>query len=147
MGYIDFKMFLKPNLYGDYGTFLIGPDDVLKDDWLGTGIMISLGTNKRVDGIIRVDNGWWGESILGKNIGSKLFLLDRSKNISETLQLARQYAEESLQWLVEDGHVRAISQVQASQLADNQYEIRAVLVTLSGEIREYRHIFSVASGV
>ena len=50
--------------------------------------------------------GWWGDTFAdddGDKFGSKLWLLGRSKIVPETLRLAEQYAEEALQWLIDDG--------------------------------------------
>ena len=50
--------------------------------------------------------GWWAER-LGADphdrFGSRLWLLSRAKETPETRLLARDYAEEALRWLVEDG--------------------------------------------
>lgn len=50
--------------------------------------------------------GWWGDSfptVPSDRIGSRLWLLARSKLLPETVQLAREYAQEALQWLIDDG--------------------------------------------
>jgi phage gp46-like protein len=50
--------------------------------------------------------GWWGDSmpeIPNDRIGSRLWLLSRAKLTAETVARAREYAEEALSWLVEDG--------------------------------------------
>lgn len=50
--------------------------------------------------------GWWGDSvpeIPNDRIGSRLWLLGRAKIIPETLRRTKEYAEEALAWLVEDG--------------------------------------------
>jgi len=50
--------------------------------------------------------GWWGDSFPQQSndrIGSKLWLLARSKIMPETLRLAKAYAEQALQWLIDDG--------------------------------------------
>jgi phage gp46-like protein len=50
--------------------------------------------------------GWCGDSlspIAGDKFGSRLWLLARSKLLSETLQQAKDYAHEALAWMVEDG--------------------------------------------
>lgn len=62
--------------------------------------------------------GWWGDSfptVPGDRIGSKLWLLTRSKLVPETVLLAREYAQESLQWLVDDG-VAARVDVEAARI-------------------------------
>lgn len=50
--------------------------------------------------------GWWGDTYPGVSndrIGSRLWLLTRSKLLPETVRKAREYAEEALAWLVQDG--------------------------------------------
>lgn len=57
-------------------------------------------------------NGWWGDSyadIAGDQIGSRLWLLSRSKLTQDTLARAREYVEESLAWLLEDRIARDVS--------------------------------------
>lgn len=146
MAYLDLKFFLEPSLYGYFGTFLMGSGDAQIDDWVGTSITVSLGTNRRVEGINRPDNGWWGEPLLEVNIGSKLYLLDRSKSIQETLILARQYATEAVQWLVDEGHLAAIQSVTTSDLGDNQIQIVIQYKSIDGEVNRHRHIFSLSEG-
>ncbi|AXK61545.1 phage GP46 family protein [Burkholderia sp. IDO3] len=52
--------------------------------------------------------GWWGDVGEDKPIGSRLWLLDRSKQTQEVLNDARDYILEALQWLVDDGVVASI---------------------------------------
>lgn len=47
--------------------------------------------------------GWWGDGDVV--IGSRLWLLRRSKQTIETLNLAKDYITEALQWLIDDGVV------------------------------------------
>lgn len=61
--------------------------------------------------------GWWGDSFPpapGDRIGSRLWLLARAKLTDATVQLAQGYAQEALQWLVDDG-VAARIEVQAER--------------------------------
>ena len=46
--------------------------------------------------------GYFGDSILNEQTGSKLWLLDRSKFTNDTLIKAKEYAKSSLDWLVTD---------------------------------------------
>lgn len=51
-------------------------------------------------------NGWWGDSfpdVSNDQIGSKLWLLIREKLTQATITRAREYMQESLQWLITDG--------------------------------------------
>lgn len=80
------------------------------DDRLPRAVFNSLFSWRRADeGDDRPNEswqGWWGDVYPeheGDRFGSKLWLLSRAKIVPETLGLARQYAEEALQWLIDDG--------------------------------------------
>ena len=84
--------------------------DLAPDDGLETAIILSLFTDRRA----REDDplpdgsddrrGWWADAWAGQDpIGSRLWLLEREKDTREVVNRARDYAEEALQWLVEDG--------------------------------------------
>ena len=50
--------------------------------------------------------GWWGDTYpetSNDRIGSRLWLLHRAKLTRQTVLRAQEYAEEALQWLVDDG--------------------------------------------
>jgi phage gp46-like protein len=50
--------------------------------------------------------GWWGDNLSeldGDQIGSRLWLLERSKTTPDIPRLAEQYASEALQWLIDEG--------------------------------------------
>lgn len=87
--------------------------DIETDETLETAVIISLFTDRRADiddPLPNPDNddrkGWWGDlaspDIAGDQIGSKLWLLERSKTTSEILADAKEYAEEALQWMIDD---------------------------------------------
>ncbi len=77
---------------------------------LVTAVLISLFTDREAlpdDPLLDGTNdprGWWGDE--GPYlIGSRLWLIERSKRTQETLALAQSYIEEALQWLIDDGVV------------------------------------------
>lgn len=89
--------------------------DHLEED-LTRAVVISLFTWKRADkdddlpGDSRY--GWWGDTFAdesGDEIGSKLWLLMRSKLTDDVVIKAKEYAEESLQWLIKDHIAAAVS--------------------------------------
>jgi len=82
------------------------------DDGLRTAVLISLFSDMRADEADALPTndadrrGWWADTfaeIDGDRIGSRLWLLSRSKQTDETLELARGYARDALAWLIEDG--------------------------------------------
>lgn len=94
-----------------------------RGDWVLTGvslvtgndlesaILISLFTDReaRIDDDI-VDGtddprGWWGDAGEQYKIGSRLWLLSRAKHLTEAAVKAREYIQEALQWLIDDGVV------------------------------------------
>jgi len=78
-------------------------------DKLARAVIISLFTWRRANPDDQVDGprmGWHGDTtanVSGDRIGSRLWLLAREKILPETLNRAREYAQEALQWLIDDG--------------------------------------------
>ena len=97
--------------------------DLMADDSLLTAVVISLFTNRLAEPGDELPagetdrQGWWADTTLpalktggGKDrIGSRLWLLRREKQLPSVLARAKEYAEESLAWLVSEGHVLAVS--------------------------------------
>lgn len=88
--------------------------DLIYDQGLQTAVYISLFTDRRADDDdILPDSqstdkrGWWGDlaspDVEGDQIGSRLWLLERSKTTADVLVRAKEYVEECLEWLIEDG--------------------------------------------
>jgi phage gp46-like protein len=93
--------------------------DIVRDDGIRTAVIISLFTDKRVSSeeVTSEDpdqRGWWGDmfpEVDQDQIGSRLWLLQRAKQTNETLSRAKEYAEESLQWMIEDGVAASVTVV------------------------------------
>lgn len=80
------------------------------DQSLVRAVIISLFTWRRAnpdDPLPGIDRfGWWGDNFADASndrIGSRLWLLSREKMTQTTVTRAQEYAEEALQWLVDDG--------------------------------------------
>jgi len=98
----------------------IQDNDILQDNNLYSAVLISLFTDKRANNAdelpieFRVGTdyadlrGFFGDELYGESIGSKLWLLKREKQLPKVLVLAKQYAEESLQWLIRDSFAKSI---------------------------------------
>jgi phage gp46-like protein len=93
--------------------------DLARDDGLRSAIAISLFTDR----LAREDDalpdggtdrrGWWGDLPASPDaepdpIGSRLWLLARSKRTEETRRRAEQYATEALAWTLRDGVASAV---------------------------------------
>lgn len=87
-----------------------GPDLTTGND-LETAILVSLFTDRMAapDDVIPDGSGdprgWWGDQGETHQIGSRLWLLERAKQTTDTLQRAYDYIAEALQWLIDDGVV------------------------------------------
>jgi phage gp46-like protein len=92
--------------------------DLLLDNGLQTAVIISLFCDRLADAADTIPDGtgdrrgWWGDtpapnasdSPAGLDLtGSRLWLLARSLQVTETLRRAESYAREALQWMLDDG--------------------------------------------
>lgn len=77
--------------------------------------------------------GWWGDCLLPEDdrYGSKLWILQREKRTRETLHRAREYAQQALGWLIEDGHAEKI-EVEAAWTPEGALALRIVLSAAAG---------------
>lgn len=81
---------------------------------LETAVLISLFTDRRADPDDVIPDGtgdprgWWGDLYLATPLGSKLWLLDRSKKTEAVRQAAQDYASDALAWLIDDGIAAAV---------------------------------------
>jgi len=97
----------------DGGQITIQSGQPVMDDGLETAVIISLFTDRRArddDELPDPNNpdkrGWWGDLVAeveDDQIGSRLWLLERSKTTPDVLVKAKEYAEEALDWLISDG--------------------------------------------
>lgn len=102
---------------GEKFDLKVADGDLVMDDGLATAVAISLFTDRRVSEeelpAEETDRrGWWGDLIsedLPDQIGSKLWLLKREKHTPETARRAKEYAEEALQWILDDNIAQSVS--------------------------------------
>ena len=95
--------------------------DLTGDDGLETAVLISLFTDQRVaeSELPPGDTekrGWWGDLFAentGDKIGSKLWLLDRSKREQSTEAAAEARVKQALKWMIDDGEAKKVTAVAA----------------------------------
>lgn len=90
-------------------------------DPLTRSVVISLFTWRRAESDDDTPEpfGWWGDTwptVQNDRIGSRLYLLRRSKLTNKTPQSAREYMQQALAWMTEDG-VAARTEVRAERVA------------------------------
>lgn len=95
-------------------------DDLAADAGLRTAVLLSLFTDRQAEvGDVLPDSdpdrrGWWADAVSeveGDKIGSRLWLLARSKDLAAVRSRAEEYAAEALRWMVEDKIASKISVV------------------------------------
>jgi phage gp46-like protein len=127
------------NATGD-GDVMMLDGDIASDRGMYTAIVLSLFTDRRAatDDVPPSGNpqdlrGWWADEFAaapGDLYGSRLWLLDRSTLTNQTALLAQSYAEEALQWMVDDGAVASIP-VTAQALAATASAPAQLSITVS----------------
>lgn len=108
----------------------IANGDFVGDEGLETAVLLSLFTDQRVDSSelppgLTDKRGWWGDmfpNVQGDQIGSKLWVLDRSKTTDETLAAIETNALNALNWMLVDGVASSVS-VTASYNTDKSVSL------------------------
>jgi len=90
--------------------------DLVSDAGLETAILIMLFSDKRAsvddvlpDSLSNDRRGWWGDTLLEENIGSKLWLLSREKTLSTLHAKIEAYTLDALQPLIKEKIAKNIS--------------------------------------
>lgn len=116
--------------------------DLATDDGLQTAVLLSLLTDRRAEADDLLPDGgtdrrgWWADAypdVEGDRIGSRLWLLAREKDTATTLQRAREYAEEALAWLLEEGVARRV-QVTAERVRSGVLGLRIEIQRPTGDL-------------
>lgn len=121
---------------GNFDLFFDGKD-LQTGKSLENVVVISIGSDGRVAGSsfknVLQDDGWWAESTFeGDRWGSLLHTLFKRKNDPNMLLLAKQYVNDSLQWLVEDGVVGSVESV----VSNNAETLNISVNLLKGEVTQ-----------
>lgn len=72
--------------------------------------------------------GWWGDD----DLGSRLWLLSRSKLNNRTALKVEGYANEALAWMVTDGVAKAVETEASVNFADKRVELLVGIVKPNG---------------
>ncbi|MND83154.1 Phage protein GP46 [compost metagenome] len=99
---------------GSVGDWQVAQGDLLNGNDLYTAIYISLFTDRLARDDDDLDGssdrrGWWGDDGESVPIGSRLWLLRRQKLTTAVAIKAEDFANEAVQWLIDDGVVSAIT--------------------------------------
>lgn len=87
--------------------------DIASDETLASAVLVSLLADRLAE-VHEVNpgqdrRGWWADTYAqnaadnGHKTGSRLWLLDREKQLPSVVQRCKRYCEEALAWCIEDG--------------------------------------------
>lgn len=118
------------------------------DDGLETAAIVSLFSDRRANADDPLPagaadrRGWWGDALPpggddADRLGSRLWLLAREKQTAEVVARAREYAEEALAWMVEDG-VASLVEVEAEIVRTGVLGLRVTLHRPAGDAVSFR---------
>lgn len=136
------------------GDLSIAGADLATDAGLYSAIVVSLLTDRRAradDALPSGDRdrrGWWGDTLAaqqGDQVGSRLWLLAREKQLTSVLARAEEYAGEALAWLVEDRIARSV-QVTAEVTRPGMLGLLVQVTRPAGDVVEHRfsHVWEPA---
>lgn len=144
---------LKFTDYGGGDLLLVG-QDLARDDGLESAVLVSLFTDRRASldqlrpGDDRNDlRGWWGDyrpAVEGDQTGSLLWLLAREKQTRETLARARQYAQQAMQWMIDDRVARQVD-VSTEYVRQGVIGIGIEIYRPDGSRQSYRYDYEWAA--
>jgi len=134
------------------GDLVIDNGDLKHDGGLESAVRISLFTDRKAnddDELLDPDfpdkQGWWGDlvspEVENDKIGSRLWLLKRAKTDEETLTRAKEYAEESLVWMIEDNVAsNIIVEAERNEHSKNAWLVLKIqILKTDGEVLNLRY--------
>lgn len=146
---------------GDMKLFQTGPEwadiqrnpsnlsQVIIDDGLENNVLILLFTDKRADDSDILPNGcvdkqgFWGDTLLGSSIGSKLWLLQRERMGNKLIVQAQQYCEESLQPLIDDKIIDSVTvEVKRNETNKNELVFNISIIKLNKGSVGYSYFYN-----
>jgi len=123
--------------------------DLATEVGLKTAVIISLFSDARA----REDDelpdasgdrrGWWADAwpmVDGDVLGSRLWLLERAKQLPQVLIAARQYAQEALAWMVADGVASSVA-VTAEWGASGQLGLQVEIARPSADRAQFHFLW------
>ncbi|WP_241049041.1 MULTISPECIES: phage GP46 family protein [Achromobacter] len=145
---MDFALSLDPDS-GLLDMSLDGPD-FTSESTLVTAVLLSLCTDRLAQAheVAPGQNrrGWWADAYAtppNDRYGCRWWLLAREKQLLETVQRARGYAQEALAWMVEDGLVNAVGVT--AFVPRMGWLVLLITLPLNGGDRRYRFEWNAAT--
>lgn len=127
------------------GDIEVDGADLQTDEGLQTAVLISLFTDRRaLDGEElpageTSRRGWWGDvaNAPGDFTGSRLWLLNREKQMPEVIARANEYTREALQWLIDDKVAQRVD-IEVDGSTFERLAIGVIVTRPNGDIAKFR---------
>ena len=92
------------------GDIALGDTDLVLDESIVTAVLVSLFCDANGDDLLPGERrGYWADEDARRPVGSLLWFLERAKATQETQARARDAAEDSLRWMVDEGIAERIT--------------------------------------
>lgn len=110
---MDLALIYNPALQ-DFDLAVSGAD-LAAEDTLASAVLVSLLCDRQAQqyevGTGADRRGWWADAFSEDRhqLGSRLWLLEREKQLPGVVLRCKKYCEEALQWLIDDGLATAIT--------------------------------------
>lgn len=146
---MDIETFTSTTATGTSCDIGVANGALAADHDIKTSVLISLFTDRRAESDDVLPNpggslrGWWGDALSDRRIGSRLWLLGREKQLREVVARAKEYAEEALAWLVEDGVAQRV-QVTAYIAAPGWLALEVLVERASAAASRFKFDFAWA---
>lgn len=132
-------------LWYDFGADItVENGDLFPDNGLASAVLISLFTDARApseDSLPGGENskrGWWGD-MNQRSTGSLLWLIQREKTLQEVAARAKEYSENSLDWMLEQGIAGTIA-VEATIIKPQSLQIKIRISR--GNSKQYSYLWA-----
>lgn len=125
--------------------------DLAGDDTLASAVLTSLLCDRLAEtyeiSAGQDRRGWWADIYAASNhkTGSRLWLLEREKQLPSVVKRCQQYCEEALQWLIDDGMASGITVTAFVPRAG--WLVAMIKFVVNGQARTYRFEFDAARQV
>jgi len=110
------------------GDIAVTGYELYREPGFETSVTLSLFSDARagrgdvLPSTIKYKGGWWGSSLLGREFGSKLWLLQRSVLDNTTMRLYEQYSKDALKWMVDDQIAEEVT-AEATRTGPNRVDL------------------------
>jgi phage gp46-like protein len=144
----DVKLFQTSPEWADVKLLYYQSSSLILDDGLENAILISLLTNKRASDtdelpdLLTDKQGWFGDELTEMQIGSKLWLLRRSKKDNVLFVLLKQYSEDALQWMITDKVIDSVAVNVSHDKTDRNRVILSVSVEKQNKVFGFAYYYN-----